>query len=282
VAEQLYSSRFRLIHELLQNADDASYAETVKPTLIFRIKPTELIVESNERGFSLKNVEAICDTGKSSKVGDTNPTGEKGLGFKSVFGIADCVHIQSGICSFRFEHRKGEDGVGMITPFWTDPEADLPSDVGTRFRLRFSDTRDTFSKHLISEFERLPKTIIFALRQLEKLVVVLENVDSRSDQVTFIKHGDINCDEMLINTTVIGRFGELESNATRLRLFQTHIEDLPFEDLRTTDTSIVTLAFEVDVKGVPVIPFRGQHVFAYLPVQRLPQLPVCLPTRPPT
>ena len=241
----------------------------------------ELIVESNERGFSLKDVEAICDTGKSSKAGDTDTTGEKGLGFKSVFGIADCVHIQSGIWSFRFEHRRGEDGVGMITPIWTDAAADLPSDIGTRCRLRFSDTRDAFSKRLISEFESLPNTLIFALRQLGKLVVVLENVDGRSDQITFTKDGNLNCDEMLINTRVNGRFGELESNTTRLRLFQESFEDLPPEDLRTTDTSTITIAFEVDAKGLPIIPFRGQHIFAYLPVQRLPQLPVCLPIRSP-
>ncbi|KEF61001.1 uncharacterized protein A1O9_02565 [Exophiala aquamarina CBS 119918] len=229
VAEQLYSSRFRLIYELLQNGDDACYTENVEPTITFRIKPTELIIESNERGFSLKDVESICDTGKSSKIGDSNTTGEKGLGFKSVFGIADYVHIQSGLWSFRFEHKRGEDGVGMITPMWTNILSSLPSNVGTRCTLRYSDSRDSFHKRLISEFEKLPKTIIFALRQLRKLSVVVETDDGRSSGITFTKDGDLNSDEMHINTIVTGQFGDHLSEITRLRLFQETVIDLPFE-----------------------------------------------------
>jgi hypothetical protein len=279
VAEQLYSSRFRLIYELLQNGDDARYAENVEPTITFRIKPTELIIESNEQGFSLQDVESICDTGKSSKVGNSDTTGEKGLGFKSVFGIANYVHIQSGLWSFRFEHKRGEDGVGMITPIWTDAVSSLPSNVGTRCTLRYSENRDGFYKRLISEFEKLPKTIIFALRQLRRLIVVMESVDdrSRSDQITFTKDGDLSSEEMRINTTVTGQFGDHRSETTRLRLFQSTIIDLPFESQRTNATSDVTVAFEVDSNGLPVIPSRGHHIFAYLPVQRVPQLHVRRP-----
>ncbi|KIX09215.1 uncharacterized protein Z518_00294 [Rhinocladiella mackenziei CBS 650.93] len=273
VAEQLYSSRFRLIHELLQNADDARYAQSVVPTITFRVTPTELVVESNELGFSLMDVESICDTGKSSKIGDADTTGEKGLGFKSVFGIANNVHIQSGKWSFRFMHRRGDDGVGMITPVWTDAPSDLPSGVGTRCKLQYSDTRESFSRRLVSEFEKLPKTIIFALRQLSRLVVVRENVDGRSGQITFTKDGRLDSAEMHIDTQVIGHFGDHGSEKTRLRLFQTTVRDMPFEAQRTALPSTITIAFEVDAKGLPVIPTRGQHVFAYLPVQRLPQLP---------
>lgn len=260
---------------MLQNGDDACYTENVEPTITFRVKPTELIIESNEQGFSLKDVESICDTGKSSKIGNSDTTGEKGLGFKSVFGIADHVHIHSGLWSFRFEHKRGEDGVGMITPIWTDVVASLPSNVGTRCTLRYSDSRGSFYKRLISEFEKLPKTIIFALRQLKRLIVVVESDDGQSAGITFTKDGDLDSDEMHIKTIVTGQFGDHLSETTRLRLFQETVVDLPFESQRTDATSDVTIAFEVDSNGLPVIPTRGQHVFAYLPVQRVPQLPVC-------
>ncbi len=280
VAEQLYSSRFRLIYELLQNGDDARYAEGVEPTVTFRIKPTELIIETNERGFSLGDVEAICDTGKSSKIGNSDTTGEKGLGFKSVFGIADYVHIQSGLWSFRFEHKRGEDGVGMITPIWTDVVTSLPAGVGTKCTLRYSDTRDNFYQRLISEFERLPKTTIFALRQVRRMVVVVERADGRSDHITFTKDGDLSSEEMQISTMVTGQFGDHRSEKTRLRCFEHTVIDLPSESQRTNAASDVTVAFEVNLSGTPVVPPRGQHVFAYLPVQRVPHLPVRCPTPP--
>ncbi|KAL2441693.1 hypothetical protein ABEF95_016142 [Exophiala dermatitidis] len=249
VAEQLYSSRFRLIYELLQNGDDSCYANDVEPSITFRIKPSELIIESNELGFTLENVESICDTGKSSKTNNADTTGEKGLGFKSVFGIAEYVHIQSGLWSFRFEHRQGEEGVGMITPVWTHVTSLLPSNVGTRLTLRYYDQRDIFATRLVSEFEKLPRTIMFALRKLRKLVIVVDGVAGRSDRITFEKDGDLRSDKIRINTTVTGNFGA------------------------HTSESDVTVAFEVDSYGLPVIPVNGQHVFAYLPVQRIIQLP---------
>ncbi|ETI26864.1 hypothetical protein G647_10310 [Cladophialophora carrionii CBS 160.54] len=273
VAEQLYSSRFRLIYELLQNGDDSCYASDIEPSITFRIKPSELIIESNELGFTLENVESICDTGKSSKASNADTTGEKGLGFKSVFGIADYVHIQSGLWSFRFEHSQGEEGVGMITPVWTDVTSLLPSNVGTRLTLRYYDQRDIFATRLVSEFEKLPKTIMFALRKLEKLVVVVDGVAGRSDRMTFEKGGDLRSDEIRITTTVTGNFGAHTSATTWLRLFQYTVSDLPSDTHRTSSESDVTVAFEVDSDGLPVIPTNGQHVFAYLPVQRIIQLP---------
>ncbi|KAL2441686.1 hypothetical protein ABEF95_016087 [Exophiala dermatitidis] len=273
IAEQLYSSRFRLIYELLQNGDDSCHANAVEPSITFRIKPSALIIESNELGFTLENVESICDTGKSSKASNADTTGEKGLGFKSVFGIAEYVHIQSGLWSFRFEHRQGEEGVGMITPVWTDVTSLLPSNVGTRLALRYYDQRDIFSTRLVSEFEKLPRTIMFALRKLRKLVIVVDGVAGRSDRIAFEKDGDLRSDQIRINTTVTGNFGAHTSATTWLRLFQNTVSDLPSDTHRTSSESDVTVAFEVDSYGLPVIPANGQHVFAYLPVERIIQLP---------
>ncbi|KIW14560.1 hypothetical protein PV08_07344 [Exophiala spinifera] len=271
--QQLYSSRFRFIYELLQNGDDSCYANDVEPCITFRIKSCELIIESNELGFTLENVESICDIGKSSKASDTDTTGEKGMGFKSVFGIANYVHIQSGVWSFRFEHRQGEEGVGMITPKWTDVTSRLPSNIGTRLTLRYYDQRDIFTTRLVSEFEKLPRTVMFALRKLKKLVIVVDGVAGRSDCITFEKDGDLRSHQMCIKTTVTGTFGAHKSATTFLRLFQNTVRHLPSDTHRASSESDVTVAFEVDSDGQPVIPANGQHVFAYLPVQRIVQLP---------
>ena len=88
ISEQLYSSKYRFLYELIQNADDSLYRNArqkcVAPYLRFRITPHEFIVETNEDGFTRANVEAICATGKSSKKTSAldNHIGEKGFGFK--------------------------------------------------------------------------------------------------------------------------------------------------------------------------------------------------------
>ncbi len=50
-----------------------------------------LTIRNNELGFSDDNVRSICRLGKSTKAQDEDTTGEKGLGFKSVFTVAGQV-----------------------------------------------------------------------------------------------------------------------------------------------------------------------------------------------
>ena len=275
IADQLYSSKFRLIPELLQNADDAAYSNGVEPCVTFRLRPSELIFESNEVGFQEKNVRAICATGKSSKADDRSTTGEKGFGFKSVFGIANVVHIQSGLWSFKFEHQKGENGVGMVTPIWTEPDPNqLPPEVGARIRLQFSNTSTKFTNQIIAEFEGLSSTIIFALRKLKRLIISLEGIGGRSDKITFQKCGDFDSNHIRISTDVEGCFGNHCSGDAWLRVFKDVVKDLPLEENRKIEVSTVIVAFEVDPEDLPVTSPCGQNVFAFLPVERLSQIPV--------
>jgi hypothetical protein len=249
----------------------------VIPSIKFRIQPKKLIVELNERGFTLKDVKAVCDTGKSSKVDDSGTTGEKGLGFKSVFAVARIVAIRSGLWSFRFEHRRGQDGVGMVTPIWTtteDEDESLQLQHGTRYSLIYADTRDSFAELLIAEFEKLPKTIIYALRQLERLEIMVENVAGRNDSLVLTRSGRLDDEVIRVKSSVSGTFGDHLSHVAVFQNFQKTISNLPTEEMRPCGQSKVNIAFETDRDGNPVIPARGQHVFAYLPVQRLLQLPV--------
>ncbi|RMZ80647.1 hypothetical protein DV738_g2630, partial [Chaetothyriales sp. CBS 135597] len=172
VVNEILNSPYSFIFELLQNADDAEYgpeddaADT--PELKFLIQSDNIIVDCNQKAFTFANVQAICSTFKSSKGGDDRTTGEKGIGFKSVFGIAAFVHIQSGFWSFGFEHQKGGDGAGMVTPSWIAPEQ-LPKDVGTRITLKYHpDTNDDLRKALAREFENIPDSILFATRKIAR------------------------------------------------------------------------------------------------------------------
>lgn len=260
---------------MIQNADDASYTDALKagrtPFLTFRIRSNELIVDSNQDDFEVANVQAICATGKSSKKDHSDTIGEMGLGFKSVFGVASQVHIQSGLWSFEFKHRKNEDGLGMITPWWTDPNP-LPGDVKTRFKLKYTEKDKNMREKLIAEFANLPETVIIFLRTVQELRIFWDDVDDKKKKRKKIirKESKLKDQEVSILTECDGDKGEYQ-----YRVVTQNIPNLPHDDRRQGgDTRKVSLAFPINESGQPSISERGQHVFAFLPLQRLPQIPV--------
>ena len=242
-----------------------------EPHLKFRLRRDDLIIESNEQGFSVANVYAICATGQSSKVGDSETTGEKGLGFKSVFGIADEVHIQSGWWSFCFKHSKRDDGLGMVSPIWMGIYDKKPG-IRTKITLRYSDTSPKFQKALLEKFDELPGVSIMFLRQLEKITIVFEGVEHKVSERTITRNGSSINGELSIVEATDGQEVKHEYKTV------THtVTDMPEEVAREGQRdSTVTLAFPIDSDSrKPSISKRGQYVCAYLPIQRIPQIPVC-------
>ena len=100
----IYDNEMRFLFELIQNVDDCDYSDDVLPTLTiqFDINHGEIILRYNEQGFTPFNVFSITEIAGMSKnvSSDKIEIGEKGIGFKSVFGIAEKVLIQSGFFSF--------------------------------------------------------------------------------------------------------------------------------------------------------------------------------------
>ena len=102
----VYSNNQRFIYELIQNVDDCDYEniENCQLDIEFKyhIDPGQIVFTYNEKGFTPENVFAITGIAEKSKniSKDKVEIGEKGIGFKSVFGIAEKVHIESGLFSF--------------------------------------------------------------------------------------------------------------------------------------------------------------------------------------
>lgn len=129
---QLYTDRSHFVYELLQNAEDAE-AKSIK----FVQYPDRLEVMHDGRPFTEKNLEGLCDIGKSDKVDNLNQIGEFGVGFKSVFGICDTVKLYSEPANFR------EKEVGSAYPFaveiidFTNPETIPAVKLGHSFTTKF-------------------------------------------------------------------------------------------------------------------------------------------------
>jgi hypothetical protein len=242
------------------------------PAMTFTVFPKELRVDINEDGFALLDVLSICDTGQSSKQLDEESTGEKGFGFKAVFGVADQVHVQSGLWSFRFEHQRHQDGMGMITPIWEQREQ-LPDGVRTRFRLRYlmseEDSLETL-RHIWTRLEAQHASLLFALRKLRKISIDFQRVEGRNHTICFEKSFSTNENITRITSSVAGKVTDhfYRTSARTVR-------DMPKQIERSQSVSSIKIGFPVTAQtdGSLKIEANGQFVFAYLPVMQMAQLP---------
>lgn len=91
------SYRTRAFIELLQNADDAGAKR-----FQIRMDGSRVIVANDGRPFAGSDVEALCRSGASNKRRGTGTIGYRGIGFKSVVGIASEIDVVSGAHAFRF------------------------------------------------------------------------------------------------------------------------------------------------------------------------------------
>ncbi|KAF2188895.1 hypothetical protein K469DRAFT_748131 [Zopfia rhizophila CBS 207.26] len=268
LATNLYAKDTRFVYELIQNAEDCDYsiAESVKetPCIQFTLDRSRIVIDSNEDGFSEKNIEAICSTGESTKTYKRGYIGEKGIGFKSVFKVAHKVHIQSEPFSFAFEYRQGDrdGGLGMVTPM-NEEHLEVPEGIRTRMILHLLDGCDR--EALRKELVELPDTLLLFLRKLKSLSIKIslpgqpevEWVYSIASKGVDENHVSIDKRVTTSNTPLTRHYW-----MTR-RLFY----DMPHDDSRKDiKEAEIVLAFPLDANDVPVI--EDQHVFAFLPLRR--------------
>lgn len=238
------------------------------PAIHLTVAPTELIVDLNEDGFSVSDVLSICSTGQSSKALNEGSTGEKGFGFKAVFGIADRVHINSGLWSFRFEHRRHEDGIGMISPIWEPPET-LPTNVRTRFRLEFSLPDEDGLSSLCAWLEAQHASMLFALRKIKRVSIRFQNIEGRNYLIKFEKTSETTSE-----TAIRSQVGD-QTEQHVYRTFTTTNNNMPKQAERPWTSSTVKIGLPVTAENqdIPHVTPGGQYVLAFLPVVQMPQLP---------
>lgn len=120
LSQDLYTSRSHFVLELIQNADDNTYAADVSPELqlILSTESQEnyyFATVNNEAGLTQKDVEALCDINRSTKSHRSEQIGRKGLGWKSVFAVSDRPIVLSHEFQFCFNVRD-LGRLGYVTP----------------------------------------------------------------------------------------------------------------------------------------------------------------------
>ncbi|KAL7954137.1 hypothetical protein V8C34DRAFT_320194 [Trichoderma compactum] len=209
LAKNLYTSDARFVFELLQNAEDNSFNKAreahLTPYVSFKVYPDHIIIECNEDGFEPKNLKAICAVGQSSKSGvQKGYVGEKGIGFKSVFMAASKVHIESGHFSFFFQHKRGDQGLGMISPVWEEPQNDQPY-PGTRMALELGDGYNPIPSFqyqiILDQFNSLNESILIFMRNIEEIRISIFDDEENLERSNTFSRERIN--EHLIRLTKV-------------------------------------------------------------------------------
>lgn len=263
LAEQVYTTDSRFVYELIQNAEDNLYPDGVTPSLSLTLKQDRIIIDSNESGFTVANIEAICKIGQSTKSGKKGYIGEKGIGFKSVFKVAHKVHVQSEPYSFAFEHHTGDDGLGMLTPLDEKYEP-VPVGIQTRIILHLREDCDRAERR--QEFLRLPDTLLLFLENLKQLSINIELPNYPQNHTTYHLKAHNASTGVLKNRVFIEKSYGQSVDRYDFWIKRRMISDMPFHEARKDNLKAeVVLAFPLDEHETPSC--GPQHIYAFLPLR---------------
>ncbi|MCD6492345.1 MAG: DUF3883 domain-containing protein [Archaeoglobaceae archaeon] len=123
-----------------------------------------MIVQNDEIGFKEDNVWALCKIGGSTKTNKSlGYIGGKGIGFKSVFMVADEVQIFSNGFQFRFKYDKN-DPLTMLIPEWIEHAPDFVDPTQTNIILVLNDESKAKASRYLDDVH--PNLLLF-LRKLK-------------------------------------------------------------------------------------------------------------------
>lgn len=243
-------------------------------------------MECNEDGFNEANLRAICDVGKSSKQGAQGYIGEKGIGFKSTFMAAWKVEIQSGPLSFYFSHRRGDSGMGMVTPIWTEPtNQDTAQPTTTTLCFHDDDGPEALKARrdeVIEQLRNLSSEVLLFLQKLRIIKIAVYDQNGTQLWSRFIR---LSSSKPESNTTSIAclctteNVGQVEMPG-KVRQFLTvshQAENLAKNDNRTYTSeeeranaygkANIILAFPFDDDRKPLV--EPQELFAFMPLRKV-------------
>ncbi|KAG7391905.1 hypothetical protein PHYPSEUDO_003111 [Phytophthora pseudosyringae] len=274
LSDELYSESTHFVLELLQNADDNNYDDAVVPLGEFTLTADkEIVFYNNEQGFSPANIQAICDVGASTKaaLGSEASIGKKGIGFKSVFKVADNPQVHSNgfhIC-FHAKNPKHGNGMGYILPYWLDDAAQWKQRRGTTFVLPLNDASvqraDDISQSLLA-FE--PSVLLF-LRRIRELRL---RDSAREHTLHFLKKEK----KLQENSQLVQLYSQVKKGKKRVEVAQQNWfvvkEKLePPQFFIRSHTTEIALAFPLALQGEdcnePGDRPPLQQVFCYLPLR---------------
>jgi hypothetical protein len=184
----------------------------------------------------------------------TRYVGEKGIGFKSVFKVADVVYINSSDYSFKFEKNSL---LGMIAPIWCDFPANTKPGHTTIFMHL---AHDCNKGDLKREILLLDSRVLIFLRQLRKINIRIETAGN----VTLTRSLSRDPDASIHSASVVTL--QQDSEISKYLVLNHTAGQLPSEPKREgVRESQILLAFPLKESLEPKL--EKQQVYAFLPVR---------------
>ena len=204
-------------------------------------------------------MRAICNIGQSTKTGVggcTRYIGEKGIGFKSVFKVADVVSIASRNFTFQFDRSKP---LGLVAPTWIDQFPHTNRLKGfTCIFLQLSPDCD--EGRIIQELKNLDPRMLIFLRQLREINITVTEKSHKPWSRKLQR-----CDKVEDGMRIITLLGD--GKAWRYLVTKHLVTGLPEEKKRPQCSESEILL------GFPLADFQKespkeiQSVYAFLPVR---------------
>ena len=290
LSRDIYTDNTRFIYELLQNADDAS-CKLGQLTFYLEFIGDYLIVSHKGKAFDEIDVASICSIGDGRKAADSEQTGFKGIGFKSVFAYSNQVYIKSGDFIFKFDKDEAND-------FWDKKWGDK---VQWQQRRRSQGLTDKFSMpwQIIPINTDIPTEIptnkllgytvstIIKCKKITELKESVQKLFSSAQLILFLRSKNVN---IIVNTetilqiekrttndiTTISRNGEIISQwlmhttipfnvPTRIREQMEEDKDHYPEKLR--EVTKASLSFAICIKDGKIDKLDNEinNIYSFLP-----------------
>ncbi|KAI0869992.1 hypothetical protein GGS24DRAFT_129333 [Hypoxylon argillaceum] len=260
ISGDLYQNSMHFLLELLQNSDDSEYLDS-EPMMRITYQDRTIRFDTNEVGFRRRDIEAICSVGNSFKkeLGQQKRRiGEKGIGFKSVFGVSKEVFINSGYYSFKFTT---EEPLGMLAPIC----ASFPGNILTGHTSIFLHLQPHIDvDELVEELKKLDGRILMFLQNLKRVVIKIVEADGSATETVL---------QQKTNYLPLsgGEICTVKPDTLSPYLIYRHIvSDLPAEQRRGDgNESEIVLAFPFGFRaGTSSVTLnKPNHVYSFLPIR---------------
>lgn len=291
LAKNINNDELRYVYEIIQNADDCSYADekgrnNSQPAIKIDLsKIGKMIVTYNEDGMTYKDILALTTIGQSTKgnIKGKRLIGEKGIGFKTIFAVSKSVEVHSGGYHFKLEDKSfspkvidtnnKEEVTQLIINLTEEMQKNSNKEIYAKLRERYGLKADKLDKD--SAFKNCPvlftekiKAIEIKLSDEENFKIENEKIDEKSYRVKYTLDnksiGEIECNYYKKNVEFT--FEEYSSRY-KDRFSQSDFEKEENKEIKTYPIYVVVPKNIADIskKDEKNNLIKGGNLYSYLP-----------------
>jgi len=202
ISQVVFTRSSGFILELIQNAEDSGLnlpPQSGEVSVYFNEHRLKFI--HNGHSFDDTNLQAICNI-NSSKKPERGTLGYLGIGFKSVFKVADCAEVYSNGFQFKFDRKHPEwesestNTPWHVIPIWIEKLTEEIEPDKTTFIIRFKDQN---AAHHVRESLKLLKAELYLFLKWITQIHIIDEVSGdkttlasapKEGDITVLKHGD--------------------------------------------------------------------------------------------